>query len=187
MTWWSWPTLLLSAVLSGLLVATYVAVPDGAFPARARSGRLGTVGAFATFFAVGCPVCNKLALIALGEPASAGNEQHLASCARCRSRVDQLAAVVSTARKLVLLASAWTQCGWIRTAETLVPPLPAVAGLVEACVRHDDHTSHNSGYFPNRSMPQRVAWVLDLLERREQVKRGQGSGLATRTVEPVRQ
>ncbi len=95
--------------------------------------------------------------------------------------------VVSTARKLVLLASAWTQCGWIRTAETLVPPLPAVAGLVEACVRHDDHASRNSGYFPNRSMPQRVAWVLDLLERREQVKRGQGSGLATRTVEPVRQ
>lgn len=41
-----------------------------------------------------------LALIALGEPASAGNEQHLSSCARCRSRVDQLAAVVTTARTI---------------------------------------------------------------------------------------
>jgi hypothetical protein len=29
-------------------------------------------------------------------------------------------------------------------------------------------------YFPSRSMNQRVTWVLELLERRENLKRGQG-------------
>lgn len=41
-----------------------------------------------------------LALIALGEPASAADAAHLAACSRCRSRVDQLGAVVSTARTI---------------------------------------------------------------------------------------
>jgi hypothetical protein len=37
-TWWSWPVLLATAILGGLL----------------------------TYFAVGCPVCNKIALLLLG-------------------------------------------------------------------------------------------------------------------------
>lgn len=41
-----------------------------------------------------------LALIAMGEPASAADERHLVACARCRSRVDQLSAVVATARTI---------------------------------------------------------------------------------------
>lgn len=41
-----------------------------------------------------------LALIAMGESASAADEQHLVACARCRSRVDQLSAVVATARTI---------------------------------------------------------------------------------------
>jgi hypothetical protein len=41
-----------------------------------------------------------LALIALGEPASPADAAHLAACSRCRSRVDQLGAVVSTARTI---------------------------------------------------------------------------------------
>lgn len=73
-TWWSWPALLVSAVLTGLLVATYVRehpVPDqsiGLTDAGAdRSGqRWGGAGGVLTFFAVGCPVCNKLVLLALG-------------------------------------------------------------------------------------------------------------------------
>ena len=64
-TWWAWPTLALTALLGGLLVATYVREP-GTDPAPAGLDRRGTVGGLLSFFAVGCPVCNKLALIALG-------------------------------------------------------------------------------------------------------------------------
>jgi uncharacterized integral membrane protein len=63
-TWWSWPALVVSAVLAGLLTATYVAVPRSDQVDRSAKG--GYVGGFLTFFAVGCPVCNKLVLLALG-------------------------------------------------------------------------------------------------------------------------
>lgn len=78
-TWWSWPSLIVSSVLGGLLVATYVRDPavapgetaddpadgndDEDDPANSRRG---VIGGVLTFFAVGCPVCNKLVLIALG-------------------------------------------------------------------------------------------------------------------------
>ncbi|HEX6247928.1 MAG TPA: hypothetical protein VFZ64_08670 [Nocardioidaceae bacterium] len=82
-TWWSWPALVVSSVLAGLLTATYVAVPadtvapdtdspdaddtaDGAGNELDRSAKGGYLGGFLTFFAVGCPVCNKLVLLALG-------------------------------------------------------------------------------------------------------------------------
>lgn len=65
-TWWSWPALLVSAVLSGLLFATYVRNGDEPEQEDRRSGRLGGAGGLLTFFAVGCPVCNKLVLLALG-------------------------------------------------------------------------------------------------------------------------
>jgi len=64
-TGWSWPVLVVSAILAGLVTATYVAHPDGAEPSPAV-GRLGMAGWVVTFFAVGCPVCNKLVLLALG-------------------------------------------------------------------------------------------------------------------------
>jgi hypothetical protein len=41
-----------------------------------------------------------LSLIALGESASSGDETHLATCVRCQSRLDQLSAVVSSARSI---------------------------------------------------------------------------------------
>ena len=43
---------------------------------------------------------DELALIALGESARPEDEAHLATCLRCQSRVDQLAAVVGTARSI---------------------------------------------------------------------------------------
>jgi hypothetical protein len=64
-TAWAWPVLVVSAVLAGLVTATYVAYPDGAAPRRSDS-RLGVAGWMITFFAVGCPVCNKIVLLALG-------------------------------------------------------------------------------------------------------------------------
>jgi hypothetical protein len=69
-TWWSFPTVILSAILSGLLVATYVreSINDDEIEVKGTdtSIRIGTLGGFITFFAVGCPVCNKLVLLALG-------------------------------------------------------------------------------------------------------------------------
>lgn len=57
--------LLITSVLSGLLVATYIREP-GIQDQDDSGGRTGTVGALLAFFAVGCPVCNKLVLLALG-------------------------------------------------------------------------------------------------------------------------
>lgn len=63
-TWWAWPSLLVSSGLGGLLVATYVRAP--AQPDQASRRRGGWIGGLLTYFAVGCPVCNKLVLLALG-------------------------------------------------------------------------------------------------------------------------
>ena len=54
-TWWSYPTVVFSAILGGI-----------AAESTDKSLRLGTLGGFISFFAVGCPVCNKLVLLALG-------------------------------------------------------------------------------------------------------------------------
>lgn len=90
--WWNYPVWILTGVLSGALIATYVNEPEEpsgnrsgvaakaeagqgpaspAEPARGtrterRSGPMGTIGIVLGWFAVGCPVCNKIALLALG-------------------------------------------------------------------------------------------------------------------------
>lgn len=62
-TWWSGPALVVSAVLTGLLAATYVSVRS---PGPDTEARRAVAGGPLTFFAVGCPVCNKVVLVALG-------------------------------------------------------------------------------------------------------------------------
>ncbi len=68
-TWWSYPTLIVTAVLGGLLAATYV---SGQTPAPTSLDemdaptRRGSIAGLLSFFAVGCPVCNKLVIVALG-------------------------------------------------------------------------------------------------------------------------
>lgn len=67
--WWNYPVWLLTAALSGMLVATYVtgsAERGGPSPEDRRQGRFGVAGGVLAWFAVGCPVCNKIALLALG-------------------------------------------------------------------------------------------------------------------------
>ncbi len=67
---WAIPVLILTAILSGLLVATYVRTGDDAAQTEDidldRPGRFGSLGGLLSFFAVGCPICNKLVIIALG-------------------------------------------------------------------------------------------------------------------------
>lgn len=58
---WAMPVLAVTAVLSGLLLGTYVNADS-----FDRSAKSGTVGGVLAYFAVGCPVCNKLVLLALG-------------------------------------------------------------------------------------------------------------------------
>ena len=70
-TWWSYPVVVLTGILGGLLLATYVREPEASVHETApddadRASKLGMAGAFVSFFAVGCPVCNKLVLLALG-------------------------------------------------------------------------------------------------------------------------
>ena len=61
---WALTVLVLTSLLSGALLATYIqAAPKKDDQASAR---FGGVGAVLTYFAIGCPVCNKIALIALG-------------------------------------------------------------------------------------------------------------------------
>ena len=88
-TWWSYPIVALTGILGGLLLATYVkepdpsvregvvapqdqsvrdgvAVPQDPSAADTTASKLGLAGGFIAYFAVGCPVCNKLVLLALG-------------------------------------------------------------------------------------------------------------------------
>jgi hypothetical protein len=59
--WWNYPVLTASAVLLGLTAATYLGPPlPGAEPTRPVSGGL------LALFAVGCPICNKLVVAAVG-------------------------------------------------------------------------------------------------------------------------
>lgn len=67
-TAWSYPAWIVTSVLSGMLIATYFRSGPKA-TADAEDEKLsvwGTVGAFGAWFAIGCPVCNKIALLALG-------------------------------------------------------------------------------------------------------------------------
>ncbi|TGD11650.1 hypothetical protein [Brevibacterium sp. S111] len=84
--WWDYPVWILTSLLLGMLIASYVRSPGPASEGRSsgpdsapevgargpevasegRSGVLGGVGGMLGWFAVGCPVCNKIALLALG-------------------------------------------------------------------------------------------------------------------------
>ena len=63
-TSWSIPVVIATSVLSGMLFATYV--NNDSSLKEERSFKIGGAGAFFSFLAVGCPVCNKLVLVALG-------------------------------------------------------------------------------------------------------------------------
>lgn len=63
--WWNYPFWVGGAVLVGLLAATYVAGPgDGS--SGGSQGKNVAGGGLLSVFAIGCPVCNKLVVLALG-------------------------------------------------------------------------------------------------------------------------
>ncbi|WP_222947536.1 hypothetical protein [Micromonospora aurantiaca (nom. illeg.)] len=59
--WWNYPILIATAVLGGLLIATYVRAPAAAAGMGKTAG-----GGLLSALAIGCPVCNKLVVFALG-------------------------------------------------------------------------------------------------------------------------
>lgn len=61
---WSVPVLAITSILAGLLLATYVRTDN--YLVEEKSLKVGGIGGLLSFFAIGCPVCNKLVLIALG-------------------------------------------------------------------------------------------------------------------------
>lgn len=64
--WWAYPMWITSSVLLGLLIGTYVS--PGATHEQSRSShqRRGMGAALLAWFAVGCPTCNMLVVLALG-------------------------------------------------------------------------------------------------------------------------
>jgi hypothetical protein len=69
---WNYPAWIASSILAGMLAATYLRSARGVVEPTPDDGtgdapsRWGLAGGLLTWFAVGCPVCNKIALLALG-------------------------------------------------------------------------------------------------------------------------
>ena len=69
---WNYPVWIASSVLAGMLAATYVRRTRGIAESTETDdtsdapSRFGMVGGVLAWFAAGCPVCNKIALLALG-------------------------------------------------------------------------------------------------------------------------
>ncbi len=76
--WWNYPVWIITSVLTGMLLTTYlrpagevrepepIETPAGNEKIEKHSARMGIAGSMLAWFAVGCPVCNKIALLALG-------------------------------------------------------------------------------------------------------------------------
>jgi len=62
--WWNYAAWPVTAVLGGLVVATYIRRPGHGAPRNGAAAASG--GGLVTAFAVGCPVCNTLVVAALG-------------------------------------------------------------------------------------------------------------------------
>ncbi len=71
--WWVWPSLIVTSLLGGALVTLSLPVDTTEMAARLdadasldTADKRGAWGAGLSFLAVGCPVCNKIVLLAVG-------------------------------------------------------------------------------------------------------------------------
>lgn len=86
--WWNYPVWIATSIMTGMLIATYIRphrraessavrversgakdstnAADSTDTEERRTGRFAVAGGMLAWFAVGCPVCNKIALLALG-------------------------------------------------------------------------------------------------------------------------
>lgn len=122
-TWWSYPVWVVTSLLSGVLIASYL--PSTRPPDRATGSRVGGLGGIVGFLAIGCPVCNKIVLILLG---TAGALTYF-------EPIQPLLAAVSV---ILLVAALWwrfrrqTPCGEDECRRQETPrhrePIPADAG-----------------------------------------------------------
>ncbi len=60
--WWNYPVWAVTALLSGLILATYIRTDD----VSSRPSQVGFAGGFLSLLAVGCPICNKVVVLAIG-------------------------------------------------------------------------------------------------------------------------
>lgn len=83
--WWNYPVWALSSILTGALVATYVR--DPAVPVPATQGGKTFLGSTLSLFAVGCPICNKLVVMAIGVTGALTGSRRSSRCSlSARSR-----------------------------------------------------------------------------------------------------
>ncbi|MEY2780858.1 MAG: 15-cis-phytoene synthase [Pseudomonadota bacterium] len=83
--------------------------------------------------------------------------------------------VVSTSRKLVLLLKAWTQARWICMSDEAPSTLPEIEAFLGTSLEPGARIAqgpNTQGFVrPQRSLGQRVNWVMDLIEKRETLRR----------------
>jgi hypothetical protein len=101
--WWNYPILVVSSLLIGLVAGTYVRNRG----TDLRGGRRMTGGGLLSLFAIGCPVCNKLIVLALG----------VSGALRLFAPIQPLLGVAS------LGLVAWAL--WVRLGSAVVCPLPS--------------------------------------------------------------
>jgi phytoene synthase len=78
--------------------------------------------------------------------------------------------VVSTSRKMVLLLKAWTHSAWICMEDNPAATLAEIEPMITPCVG----AGVGKGRYvrPQRSLVQRVNWVMNLIDKREHLRRG---------------
>jgi phytoene synthase len=80
--------------------------------------------------------------------------------------------VVSSTRKMTLLAQSKLQAHWVAAEKQSAPPLAAIRYLIEGCNSSEPALPSNVKLASQRSMSEKIEWLLNLSERLEFERRG---------------
>ena len=80
--------------------------------------------------------------------------------------------VVSGTRKMALLAQSKWQSNWVTAEKHTAPPLPAIRYLIEGCKGSEPVLAPRVKLASQRSMSEKIEWLLSLSERLEFERRG---------------